>query len=110
MPDKRVGKRFQECRKKMGLTQAQLEDQLGRSDGYISTIERGAAFPEYDNFITILNILKASPDMILCDVLDHVTVQRTSQLSESLQGLPPKDQKRILDTMEFLIKQAQEEE
>lgn len=108
MADKRVGRRFKEARENLGLTQHQLARMLGKGANYISTIERGASFPEYDNLVRLLNILQASPDVILCDVLDHVTIQRTSQLSERLEGLPVKEQKRILQILELLIQQAKE--
>ena len=108
MADRRVGRRFKEARENLGMTQHQLARMLGKGSNYIATIERGASFPEYDNLVRLLNILKASPDVILCDVLDHVTIQRASQLSERLEKLPAREQKRILETLEFLIQQAEE--
>ena len=76
---------------------------------YISTIERGASFPRCEKLIAIINGLETSADAIFCDVIDHTTEYRASVLSQKLQALPPADQKRILEIVEFMIQQAENE-
>lgn len=45
MIDARIGKRIKECREKIGLTQEQFAEKTGLTTNYISTIERGAIYP-----------------------------------------------------------------
>ena len=109
MIDKRIGKRIKQCREQIGLTQEQFAEKLGVAPNYISTIERGASFPRCEKLIAIINGLETSADAIFCDVIDHTTEYRASVLSQKLQALPPADQKRILEIVEFMIQQAENE-
>jgi len=108
--DKRIGKRIKERREQLGLTQEQFAEKLGVATNYISTIERGASFPRCEKLILLLNGLETSADAIFCDVLDHAAQHRASVLSEKLAALPVKEQKRILDMVEMMIRQASETE
>lgn len=109
MIDKRIGKRIKQRREQIGLTQEQFAEKLGVAPNYISTIERGASFPRCEKLIAIINGLETSADAIFCDVIDHTTEYRASVLSQKLQALPPADQKRILEIVEFMIQQAENE-
>lgn len=109
MIDKRIGKRIKQRREQIGLTQEQFAEKLGVAPNYISTIERGASFPRCEKLIAIINGLETSADAIFCDVIDHTTEYRASVLSRKLQALPPADQKRILEIVEFMVQQAENE-
>ncbi len=109
MIDKRIGKRIKQRREQIGLTQEQFAEKLGVAPNYISTIERGASFPRCEKLIAIINGLETSADAIFCDVIDHTTEYRASVLSRKLQTLPPADQKRILEIVEFMVQQAENE-
>ena len=109
MIDKRIGKRIKQRREQIGLTQEQFAEKLGVAPNYISTIERGASFPRCEKLIAIINGLETSADAIFCDVINHTTEYRASVLSRKLQALPPADQKRILEIVEFLVQQAENE-
>ena len=109
MIDKRIGKRIKQRREQIGLTQEQFAEKLGVAPNYISTIERGASFRRCEKLIAIINGLETSADAIFCDVIDHTTEYRASVLSQKLQALPPADQKRILEIVEFMIQQAENE-
>lgn len=108
MIDSRIGKRIKEQRESLGLTQQEFAEKTGLSINYISTLERGASFPRCEKLILILNALEASADSVFCDVVDHSGSYRTNELSRRLASLPPKEQKRIVDIVEFLVKQAEE--
>lgn len=108
MIDKRIGKRMKECRERLGLTQEQFAERLGVAPNYISTIERGASFPRCEKLVAIINGLETSADAIFCDVIVHSADYRSSVLSQKLLGLPPDDQKRILDMVELMIRQAEQ--
>lgn len=106
MKDKRIGMRIKQRRKELGFTQEQFAEMLNVSVNYISTIERGASFPRYDKLIMILNTLQTSADSIFCDVVNYSGGFKASMLSDELEELPPEEQKRIREIVEFLIKQA----
>lgn len=107
MIDKRIGKRIKERREELGMTQDQFAEKLGVATNYISTIERGASFPRCEKLIMLLNGLETSADAIFCDVLDHTAEYRATMLSEKIAALPVSEQKRILDMVELMIKQAE---
>ena len=108
MIDKRIGKRIKECRERLGLTQEQFAEKTGLTPNYISTLERGASFPRCDKLILIMNALETNADAIFCDVLEHSADYQASVLSGRLEALPPREQKRILDILELMIRQAEE--
>ena len=108
MIDKRIGKRIKECRERLGLTQEQFAEKTGLTPNYISTRERGASFPRCDKLILIMNALETNADAIFCDVLEHSADYQASVLSRRLEALPPREQKRILDILELMIRQAEE--
>lgn len=106
MIDKRIGKRMKERREQLGLTQEQLAEKLDLATNYISTVERGAAFPRCEKLILLLNGLETSADAIFCDVLDHSVNYQASVLSEKIAELPAEEQKRILNMVELMVAQA----
>lgn len=108
MIDERIGKRMKEAREKLGITQEQLAERTGLTPNYISTVERGAAFPRCEKLILLLNGLETSADAVFCDVLTHSTDFKASQLSDELSALPPEAQKRILQMVELMIRQEKE--
>lgn len=109
MIDKRIGKRIKEQRERLGLTQDKFAEKLGVATNYISTIERGASFPRCEKLIAIINGLETTADAIFCDVLEYSAEYRANALYEELQGLPVVEQKRILDMVALMVKQAKGE-
>lgn len=107
MIDKSIGRRIKQRREELGYTQEQFAEKTGLTINYISTIERGVSFPRYDKLILILNTLQTSADAIFYDVLDYACEAKSSVLSEMIGKLPVEEQKRILNTVEFMIKQAE---
>ena len=101
MIDKRIGKRVKQCRERLGISQEELAEKTGLTANYISTVERGMSFPRCEKLIILLNGLEVSADAIFCDVLDHSTSYKASELSEKLDSLPPQAQKRILQMVEL---------
>ena len=110
MADKRVARRFKERREALGLTQEELAERADVAPHFISTIERGTAFPRFDKMIALINALESSADAIFCDVIDNSSGYRASILSEMIGTLPAGEQKRILDVVELMIRQAKEQE
>ena len=105
MIDKRIGKRVKQCRERLGISQEELAEKTGLTANYISTVERGMSFPRCEKLIILLNGLEVSADAIFCDVLEHSTSSKSSELSEKLASLSPQAQKRILQMVELMIQQ-----
>lgn len=99
---------MKEVREKLGITQEELAERTGLTPNYISTVERGAAFPRCEKLILLLNGLETSADAVFCDVLTHSTSFKASQLSDELTTLSPEAQKRILQIVELMIRQEKE--
>ena len=105
MIDKRIGKRIKERRESLGLTQEEFALRMGLTSNYISTIERGAAFPRCEKLIAILNGLNSSADAIFCDVLEFSFPSHSNLILKKMKKLPPSSQNRILKIMEMLIEE-----
>ena len=88
-----------------GLSQEEFAEKTGLTANYISTVERGMSFPRCEKLIILLIGLEVSADAIFCDVLDHSTSYKASELSKKLDSLPPQAQKRILQMVELMIQQ-----
>ena len=67
-----------------GLSQEEFAEKTGLTANYISTVERGMSFPRCEKLIILLNGLEVSADAIFCDVLDHSTSYKASELSKKL--------------------------
>ena len=99
-----IGKHISEFRHLRKLRQEDLAEITGLSTNYIGAVERGEKIPSLETFIDILNALSASADMVLSDVLQEGYQVKASALSDQLKTLSAKDQKRIFDVVEVLIK------
>ena len=101
-----IGKNIRKFRHHRGLRQEDLAEITGLSINYIGAIERGEKIPALDTFIDILNALSVSADMVLSDVLQEGYQVKATKLSDQIKDLPVKDQKRIFDVIETLIKHS----
>lgn len=73
---------------------------------YIGMIERGEKTPSLASFISIVNVLGVSSDMILADVLDKGYEVKSSLLSERIAKLSAEDRNRIYDVMETMMQHS----
>ena len=103
----KIGKRVKEVRKKSGMTQSELTENVGISVTYISSIERGLSFPRGEVLVGILNSLNVSADSIFCDVVSASLKQKSCLLYDMIQCLPSRDQMKILEVVELLVNQRQ---
>lgn len=60
-----IGARIAQRRKQMGIKQNALAEQLGISNNYLSSIERGNENPSLETLIKICNSLQVTPDYLL---------------------------------------------
>ena len=101
-----IGKHISEFRHLRKLRQEDLAEITGLSTNYIGAVERGEKIPSLETFIDILNALSISADMVLSDVLQEGYQVKATKLSDQIKDLPVKDQKRIFDVIETLIKHS----
>ena len=101
-----IGKHISEFRHLRKLRQEDLAEITGISTNYIGAVERGEKIPSLETFIDILNALSISADMVLSDVLQEGYQVKATKLSDQIKDLPVKDQKRIFDVIETLIKHS----
>lgn len=101
-----IGKNIRKFRHHRGLRQEDLAEITGLSTNYIGAVERGEKIPSLETFIDILNALSVSADVVLSDVLQEGYQVKATKLSEQLKPLSAKDQKRIFDVIEVLIKHS----
>lgn len=107
MTDERFGKRFKECRERLGLTQQQLAEITHLPIGYISSLECGKRYPRYEKMITLLNSLKIPADAVFCDVVEGSMERYAGETFERLNELPMETRRNILEVVDLLIKQYQ---
>lgn len=105
---KEIGKRFKENREAIGITQVELAKMVGTSVTYISSVERGLSFPRGDKLVAMLNALDASADSVFCDVVKASAKYRACMIYEMILQLPENEQNRILETVDFLIRQSKD--
>lgn len=102
-----IGKHISEFRHLRKLRQEDLAEITGLSTNYIGAVERGEKIPSLETFIDILNALSVSADVVLSDVLQEGYLVKASTLGDQLKTLSTKDQKRIFDVIEVLIKHSE---
>ena len=103
--NEKIGKRLKEAREKSGMTQADLAEIVGVSVTYISSIERGISFPRGEVFVGILNALNVSADFVFCYVVNASLKQKSCLLYDMIQCLPSREQVKILEVVELLVRQ-----
>ena len=75
------GRRVQESRKFIGMTQEELADRLGIDKNHVSRIERGAKACSIDILVELSGILKVSTDYLLTGKSIDREMTRTQVLS-----------------------------
>lgn len=107
MDYKTIGKNIRRCRESKGIKQETLAEMVELSSTYMGIIERGVKLPKLETFIRIANALEVPSDTLLSGVLTVGNQITASDLSKELSGLPPHDQKRILNVVRVMIEDAQ---
>lgn len=98
-----IGKNIRKYRLEKKLRQEDLAERAGLSTNYIGMVERGEKIPALETFITILNILEVSADVILADVLVTGYTVKDSLLAEKMAKLSKDERERIYAVIDTLI-------
>ncbi|MCD8357056.1 MAG: helix-turn-helix domain-containing protein [Clostridia bacterium] len=101
-----IGKNIRTYRQLRKLRQEDLAEKTGLSTNYIGMVERGEKIPSLETFISILNTLGVSADMVLIDVLHTGYVVKNSLLAEKLDKLSREDRDKIYDVIDTMIKHS----
>lgn len=102
-----IGRNIKKYRVEKKLRQEDLAEKTNLSANYIGMVERGEKLPSLETFISILNALEISADMVLADVLKQGYIVKSSLLEEDMKKLSQEDRERIYLVIETLIKYAQ---
>ena len=100
---KAVGQRIKSAREEKNLTQEELTALVNLSPTHVSVIERGLKVTKLDTFVAIANALDVSADTLLIDVVAHSVV--TNELTEKIEKLPIKEQKKIIKVIHTLLEE-----
>ena len=103
-----IGKNIRKYRLAKKLRQEDLAENAGLSANYIGMVERGEKIPSLETFITILNALGISADMVLADVVSTGYIIKNSILNEKLSKLSNDDREKIYEVIDTLIKHSKQ--
>ena len=103
MVDERLGKKIQMYRESAKISQEELANHLGISVTSVSNIERGANYPSFENFIKILNYIKASPNQVMYDLVDQAQISKASELWDQIKTLDNQKRTMIFRVVQILL-------
>lgn len=87
------------------LTQEELAALVNLSPTHVSVIERDLKVTKLDTFVAIANALDVSADTLLIDVVAHSVTGVTNELTEKIEKLPIKEQKKIIKVIHTLLEE-----
>ena len=98
-----MGDRIKEIRKKRHLTQEQLAEQVDVTVEYISQLERGLSTPSMQVFVKILEVLDASADYLLRDMVSTGNLYGDNQIATKLERLAPNQRRTLMAIIDAYI-------
>lgn len=101
-----VGKNIKKFRLVKKLRQEDLAEKTGLSSNYIGMVERGEKIPSLETFISIINALGVSADMVLSEVTNCGYKIKNSILDEKMSAISIAEKNRIYDVIETLLRHA----
>ena len=100
-----LGKRIQECREALGLSQAALAKLLGVSQSTVGNYEADISFPKEEVLLRLFDCLETDPNTLFrdsfrfgADVLTH----SERQMLEQYRGLSPKGRETVRSVVSAL--------
>lgn len=109
MVNEKIGKRIQYFREKAEISQDELANFIGVSVTSISNIERGANYPSFENFIKILNYIKASPNQVMFDVVDQAQISEASELWDKVKKLDNAKRNKLFRIVQIFLEEENQE-
>ncbi len=102
------GRRIREERKKLGLTQEKLAEDVNLSTAYIRQIERGERSPTLENIVAISNRLSVTVDYLLKDSVNpdgNIALKLWLQL---MDGRTDQEKKMAVNVIKVLFNSLDE--
>lgn len=99
------GKRIQECREALGISQAALAKLLGVSQSTVGNYEAGISFPKEEVLLRLFDCLETDPNTLFRDSFcsgGQVLTHSERQLLERYRGLSPKGRETVRSVVEAL--------
>lgn len=100
-----LGKRIQECRERMGISQAALAKLLGVSQSTIGNYEAGISFPKEDVLLRLFDCLGTDPNTLFRDSFqagNQVLTYSEQQMMERYRSLSPKGKETVRTVVDAL--------
>ncbi len=97
-----IGRRIAQKRRKLLLTQAEVEAKAELSPRYLSNIERGRSIPSIDVLMQIADVLHMTPDEVLLGADGMQKGELSGQLAANLKRLDKKQQEQALSFIAWL--------
>lgn len=98
-----IGKNIRKYRIEKKMRQEDLAEKTDLSTTYIGMVERGEKIPSLETFLSILNALNISADVVLYEVLDTGYNIKISLLNEKLESLSVKDKTLVYNVVDAII-------
>ena len=103
---KELGRRISSRRRKLGLTQAQVNEMAGLSDKYLSNIERAVSVPSIDVLMKLCAVLKTTPDELLLGTESKGSIGNVGRIAAmKVEKLPREKQLLALSLLDWLSEQ-----
>ncbi len=103
-----IGKNIRKYRLIKKLRQEDLAEKANLSINYVGAIERGEKIPSLETFISIINALGVSADMVLADVIEKGYIVKTSMLAQKLDKISNEDRAMIYDVIDAILKHSKQ--
>ena len=101
-----IGRNIRKFRLEKKLRQEDLAERAGLSTNYIGMVERAEKIPSLEAFISILNALEVSADMVMSDVLTQGYTVKNSMLNDKLSKLGKDERDRIYAVIDTMIRHS----
>ena len=88
------------------MRQEDLAEKTNLSPNYIGAVERNERIPSIETFISIVNALNVSADVIFQELLSNGYCVKSSLYIDKITTLPPEEQKSIYEILDLLIEQS----
>lgn len=101
-----IGSNIRKIRTQNKLRQEDVAERANLSVNYVGAVERGERLPSLETFITILNAIGASADVVLSDVLENGYEVKNSILADKLKSLGKDELLRVYEVLDALLKHS----
>ena len=101
-----IGKNIRKIRTEKKMRQKDLAEKTNLSPNYIGAVERNERIPSIETFISIINALDVSADVIFQELLSNGYSVKSSLYIDRITSLPAEEQKGIYEILDILIEQS----